>query len=98
MAEQVSMEIPAVKNLGKRFEQMGDVLKQTSNALQVAITVLKASAFVGMFSNMALAHYLESLKPQIDNYAARCVEMAADLIKSAEAFERGDAQGAARFH
>jgi hypothetical protein len=76
---------------------MGDKLKQTSSALEVAITALKASAFVGLFGNAALANYLEGLKPQIDGYAEKCGRMSSALVKAAEAYENGDMQAAAHF-
>jgi hypothetical protein len=98
MAQEVFMDVPAVKSAGKRFDDMADMLRKASQMLETTIMALKASAFVGLVGNHAVASYLETLKPQIDNYAAHCVQMAGDLIKSAEAFERGDAQGATRFH
>jgi hypothetical protein len=98
MADEIFMDIQAVKDISGQFENMNDSLTQTSNAMQAAITLLKASAFVGLIGNQAVASYLEQLKPQIDGYAAKCAEMAGDLLKSAEAYERGDAQGAAKFH
>lgn len=96
--EEIFMNVAAVKNMAAKFTDMNDKLEQASKSLQAAITVLKATAFIGMGGTAAYAAYLEKLKPQIDQYAARCEEMSQDLIKSAEAYERGDQQGAARFH
>lgn len=98
MADEIFMDVPAVKKMADKFGDMEDKLKQTSKTLQAAIQMLRASAFVGLVGNAAALSYLEQLKPQIDKYAEKCGEMTDDLKKSAEAYERGDAQGAARFH
>lgn len=96
--EEIYMNVAAVKEMANKFNGMNDKLEQTSKTLQAAIMMLKATAFIGMGGTAAYAAYLEKLKPQIDQYAARCSEMSQDLVKSAEAYERGDQQGAARFH
>ena len=98
MADEIFMDVPAVKEIANKFGGVGDQLKTTSNAIQAAILMLKASAFVGLVGSQAVVAYLENLKPQIDNYAAACSEMRTDLTASAEAYERGDAAGATRFH
>jgi uncharacterized protein YukE len=98
MADEIFMDVLRVKGMATQFNEMNDRLKQTSQVMQAAITLLKASAFIGMVGNQALASYLEQLKPQIDNYATKCGELSGDLSKSAEAYEHGDAAGATRFH
>lgn len=98
MADEIFMDVLRVKGMATQFNEMNDRLEQTSQTIQAAITLLKASAFIGMIGNQALASYLEQLKPQIDNYAKKCGEISKDLTKSAEAYERGDAAGATRFH
>lgn len=98
MADEIFMDIAAVKDMGKRFGEIGGILQQVSQGIQAAVTVLKTSAFVGLFGNFALASYLENLKPTVDNFATGCAEMAEDLLKSAEAYERGDELGKAKFH
>lgn len=94
----VYMDIPKLKAVAERFGTMSETLKQTSNALQAAITVLKASAFVGLFGNAALANYLEQLKPQIDRFAERCSEMVKDVEAAIAAVENQDAVGSTKFH
>jgi len=98
MADEIFMDVKAVKDMAKKFTDMEGKLKETSKGLQAAISMLKASAFIGLIGNTAYAAYLEKLKPQIDKYAQKCSEMSHDLVLSAEAYERGDQQGAARFH
>lgn len=94
----IYMDVPEVKKMAGQFDKMGQDLNQFSKTLEATINMLKATAFISAGSTAAYAQYLEWLKPQIDKYAGKAVTMADDLKKSAEAYERGDAQGAARFH
>jgi hypothetical protein len=93
----VDMDVPAVRNVAKRFDTISDVLTNVSKVMQTLITTLKTTAFVGMVGGLALAHYMEQMKPTIDNMAKNCAELSKDLGTSVDAFERGDAQGATRF-
>jgi hypothetical protein len=94
----VYMDIPAVRNISKRFGTVSDVLKNVSKVLQALITTLKTTAFVGLVGGLALAHYMEMLKPFIDQMAQKCAELSKDVSASVDAYERGDAQGATRFY
>ena len=94
---EVFMDVPKVMEMGRKFENIGQTVKDVSNALQAIITVLKATAFVGLFGNFFFAQYLESLKPRIDKLAEQCIEIGGDLGASANAYQRGDAQGSTRF-
>jgi len=77
---------------------MGQQLENVSKALQTAIAFLKGSAFVGLFGNHVMATYMEQVQKEIANFSKRCLDMSGDLLQSAEAYERGDAAGATRFH
>jgi len=96
--EGVYMEIPAVRTMAKTFGTISEVLNNVSRVLQALITTLKTTAFVGLVGGLALAHYMEMIKPQIDNLAKKCAEINKDLGASVDAYERGDAQGATRFY
>lgn len=93
----VEMDIPAVRNMAKKFDTISDTLTNVSKVMQTLITTLKTTAFVGMVGGLALAHYIESVKPTIDTMAKNCAELNKDLVASVDAYERGDAQGATRF-
>jgi hypothetical protein len=96
--EGVYMDIPAVRNVSKTFGRIGAVLRTVSKVLKALITTLKTTAFVGMVGGLALAQYLQTIKPQIDELAKKCTELSKDLTASIDAFERGDAQGATPFY
>lgn len=98
MAEEIYMDVPAVKNIAQRFNDMGQHLAKASKGMQSTIAFLKGTAFIGMFGNYAMATYLEQIQPVIEQFSNKCAEMSSDLMKSAEAYERGDAAGATRFY
>jgi hypothetical protein len=97
MSEEVFMDVPAVRGIARSFGQMSDVLQVASRSLETAIATLKTTAFIGLVGGYAVAAFLESVKPVVDRYAARCTEMNSDLNASATAYQNGDAQGATRF-
>ncbi len=96
--QEVYMDVPKVMEFGKRFEDIGEVLEGVSNAMEVMMNVLKATAFIGFFGGMALERYLAQLKPIIDNLAEKTNELGGDLAASARAYQNGDAMGSTRFH
>jgi hypothetical protein len=51
-----------------------------------------------MVGGLALAQYIDSIKPHIQQMARKCQELFSDLNKSVDAYERGDALGATRFY
>jgi hypothetical protein len=95
---EIRMDVPKVKNMGKTFEDIGRVLNGISKMLQILLNTLRATAFVGMFGGWALQSYLEQLKPVIDRLAKQSLEIGKDLAVSAAAYERGDAVGSTRFY
>lgn len=96
MAE-VSMDYDAVQQMADGFSRSADTLQAVSKALEVAIGILKASAFFGLVGNMALAHYLEGIKPNVDRLAATCEELSMDLIGAITSLRDGDYSGSQRF-
>jgi len=97
-AQEVYMDVPAVQNMSKRFGNIGDTLKLVSNALEVCMTILKTTAFVGLVGGIAVERFIEWLKPIIDKLSEDSFELSRDLNAAAEAFQRGDAVGATKFH
>lgn len=92
------MNVPAVKKMGNTFGDIGGVLDGVSKVMQLLLTTLKATAFVGWFGGTALQAYLERVKPVVDRLAKQCKELGRDLAFSAQAYERGDAEGKTRFY
>jgi len=96
MAE-VSMDYDAVQRMSDGFRTSSETLQAVSKALEVAIGILKATAFFGMVGNLALAHYLEGIKPNVDRLSNTCEEMSMDLIGAIVSLRDGDNSGSQRF-
>ncbi len=96
MAE-VSMDYGEVQKLADGFRTAGDTLEAVGKALEVAIGILKATAFFGLVGNLALAHYLEGIKPNVDRLAATCEEMSMDLVGAIISLRDSDTSGSQRF-
>lgn len=67
----VQMDIPVVEDMANKFKSTSDVLKGVSKALQIAIMILKMTAFVGLVGGLAVERFLSWLKPQVDEMADR---------------------------
>ena len=95
MNDEVYMDVPAVRTIAKTFDTVSDVLKMVCKALEIVATVLKASAFFGAVGNLVLVRFIEMIKPHIERVANQCAELYKDVNASVDAYERGDAIGAA---
>ncbi len=96
--EEVYMDVPAVRDMAKTFRTISDVLKAISKALEALHMILKATAFTGLVGGTAQIHFLEIIKPRIEQMVEKCAEMNMDLNASVDAYERGDQLGATRFY
>lgn len=96
--DEIYMDIPAVQNIAKTFGDISEVLKTVSKVLEALVLTLKTTAFIGLVGGYAVAQFIETIKPHIDELAEKCAELMKDVNASIAAYERGDAQGAARFH
>ena len=94
----VYMDTQAVRGMAKSFGSIGDVLQAVNKAMQTLSNVLKATAFVGLIGGYAVAQYIDSIRPQIEEMAEKCEELDKDLAASVDAYERGDELGSTRFH
>ncbi|MFZ4664214.1 MAG: DUF6507 family protein [Caldilineaceae bacterium] len=94
----VYMDIPAVKGISKSLGTISDVLKGVSKALEAISNALKATAFIGLVGGLAVVQFIEVIKPQIDEMVEKTAELSKDVAASVAAYERGDAQGATKFH
>ncbi|GAB4434805.1 MAG: hypothetical protein Fur0044_32130 [Anaerolineae bacterium] len=98
MADEVYMDIPAVRDMAKGFGTIGEVLDAVAKVLEGLATLLKATAFIGLVGGYIVLQFIEMIKPHIEEMAEKCRELMQDLNKSVDAYERGDALGATRFY
>jgi hypothetical protein len=98
MADEVYMDIPAVRDMAKTFGQIGEVLEAVDKVLKGLIEILNVTAFIGLVGGLALKMFLEMIEPQIKKMAEKCKELMRDVNASVNAYERGDRQGATRFY
>lgn len=95
---EVYMDVPAVRNIAKAFGTISEVLETVSKVLEALILTLKTTAFIGLVGGYAVAHFMEMIKPHIDDLAEKCAELNTDLDASVDSYERGDALGATKFY
>ena len=98
MADEVYMDVPAVRDMAKGFGTIGDVLDAVAKVLEGLVTLLKATAFIGLVGGYIVIQFIEMIKPHIEEMAEKCQELMGDLTASVDAYERGDCLGATRFY
>ena len=98
MADEVYMDIPAVRGIAKTFNEISELLNNVAKVLEALLRILQATAFIGLVGGLALAHFIEMIKPHIERMAQKCAELSKDVSDSVDAYERGDALGATRFY
>jgi len=94
----VYMNIPQVQGIAQTFTQISETLRAVSTALGVLIDILKGIAFIGLVASFAEAQFLEVMKRQIDQMADKTEELSKDVRAAVDAYEKGDAAGALKFH
>lgn len=94
----VYMDTDAVRSMAKSFGTIGDILQAVNRTMEVLSNTLKATAFIGLVGGLAVAHYIDAIRPQIEDIAEKCEELNKDLETSVAAYERGDEEGSTRFH
>ncbi|MBP8251184.1 MAG: hypothetical protein KAX40_02385 [Herpetosiphon sp.] len=98
MADEVYMDIPAVRNVAKTFGTVSEVLANVAKVLDMLSNTLKATAFIGLVGGAVVAQFIDAVKPHIEDMSRKCQELNQDVSASVDAYERGDQQGATRFY
>ena len=98
MTDEIYMETETVRGMAKTFGQLGEVLQAVNKVLEGLSMTLKATAFMGLVGGLAVAFFIDRIRPQIEDLAEKCAELDEDLNASVDAYERGDAVGATRFY
>jgi len=96
--EEVYMDVPAVREIGNQFGNIGEVLKQVAKALEALSNMCKVAAAIGLVGAAVVKAFIDMIRPHIEKLAQKCEELKKDVLASAQAYENGDRLGSARFH
>jgi hypothetical protein len=96
--DEIFMDAPAVQNMAKTLGQVSQVLENVGKVLDMLSNTLKATAFIGLVGGMVVAQFIDAVNPFIKEMSDKCEELNQDVMKSVEAYMKGDAQGATKFH
>ena len=95
--EVVQMDYTVITAVSKGFKVQAATLKAIGKALEVAIQILQAMAFVSMGTTKALARYLSVIKDKVQKLGKLCEEFANDLARAVGDHKRGDIKGKSYF-
>ena len=93
MANQRHMEPAKVRAMGQGLQTISSVLKAVSTVLEIQMTILKTTAFIGLVGGLAVERYLANIKPRIDQLAKMTAELSQDAILSAADWEKAQGSG-----
>lgn len=96
--QEVYMQTTAIREMVKKFKKIAETLQTVAKMLEALNNTLKATAFVGLVGGYALIHFINTMKPFIEQTAEKCENLSQDLDQSVAAYEAGDEQGATRFY
>jgi uncharacterized protein YukE len=94
--EEIYMDVPAVRDIGKQLNQISEVLKLVLKALDGIVNLLKTAAFLGLVS-ASVATQFERTRSSIEKSAEQCADLSAKVERAASNYERGDLIAANRF-
>lgn len=97
MADEVYMDIPQVEQMVKSFATFGDVLDGVAKAMEVIAAMLHATAWISFGATEAIARYLDSIKPNVTQAAAKMKELSGDIRDAIKSYQTGDNTGSRRF-
>jgi precorrin-6x reductase len=98
MANEVDINVPAVRGMAKKFGDIGGVLAKVNKVLEGLSEQLKSIAFIGFVGTAIVSQYIDTIRPYIKQMSDKATEIGKDLTTSVDAYERGDQQGATRFY
>lgn len=93
MANERHMEPAKVRAMGQTLETISGILKAVSTVLEVQMTILKTTAFIGLVGGLVVERYLAMIKPKIDELAKFTAELSQDAILSAADWEKAQRSG-----
>lgn len=89
----VEMDYDVIQAVSRGFRQISDALKKIGKALQIAVQILRATAFLSAGINEAMARWLEGIQKAVENLAKVCMEFSGDLARAITDHKKGDIKG-----
>lgn len=89
----VEMDYDVIQAVSRGFHQISDALKKIGKALQIAVQILRATAFLSAGINEAMARWLEGIQKAVENLAKVCMEFSGDLARAITDHKKGDVKG-----
>ncbi len=97
MAEEVFMDYDEVQKLATQFGTYSSTLKDVSGKLEMGISSLASTFFLGSVGSMALQVFSQLIKPRVDEMTKKMAELQTDVEGAIKFLRDGDASGSARF-
>lgn len=97
MAEEVFMNIPEVEKIQQAFGTMGDTLQQINQILNIAITLLKATAFFGLVGNFAAILFAEKIQKVVQQLQQLAQTFGEGVKGAIVSYRDGDSSGSQLF-
>lgn len=83
MASQiVQMDYPAITEISRQFESVGESLEKVGQSLEMTMNVLRTQAFCGSVLAAALVQYLSVIKTKVDLLAKVMYEFSKDMARA----------------
>lgn len=93
----VEMTYAPIQAVSKGFQTMAQTLKTIGKALEIAIQILRASAFASMGTSLAMANYLDVIKQKVEKLGKLCTEFSNDLKRAVDDHKKGDYRAGSYF-
>src|SRR3990170_3822870 len=94
---ETAMDYETVETIAKTFDGMGDIFRTAAKALEAAIIILKATAFISLGATEALAAYLSNIKPHVEKLGNQPEELNRDLLNAIKEHREADQAAAGKF-
>ena len=97
MTDEVYMDIPVVEKMADSFGNFAEILQAVSKAMEAAMMILRATAFVGLVGGAVVERWIGMMKPNVDKMAAKMDELSRDVDSAVRSYRDGDNTGSSRF-
>lgn len=87
------MDPVRVRKIAQGIETASGVLKAVATVLEVQLTILRTTAFIGAVGGLAIERYVARIKPQIETLARKFDELSQEMENSVRLWEAAQQDG-----